>query len=173
MVTNQQLLPDHYLSQGPSREYTPPHFYKQIIIPLNDFEKRLAQSLGDLMEWWIGDPEQGTNLNFLMNAVFQQFGDCYDQNHIQFVGNLEGRQTENGNVPGYPSPVELQHLEVVLPEKWSQFVAIFRSYAWQLYALVNLYVEKDFPSSSLVFSKWIPGGLIFYVTPRQTPYMID
>lgn len=163
------MSPDFYLSQQPSRNYTAPHNYPQIIVPLNDLERRLVQHLGDLMEWWIGDPEQAANLNFLVSETFQQFGDCYDQDHITFVSRLNGNMVEKGNVPGYPVSTNLHHFPIVQPNLWSQYVTIFRHYSWELFALVNNYANQ-FPSHSLVFHKWISGGLVFYITPRTVVY---
>ena len=171
MELNQFSSPDHYLSQEPTRSYTPPHAYPQIVVPLNNLEAQLVQRLADLMEWSIGDPEQGANLHFLLQETFQQFGDCYDQSYIAFVSRLQGNLAENGNVPGYPSQMSLQHLSVVMPDKWPQYVVIFRHMAMELYALVNMFLASD-QTASFVFHKWISGGLVFYRTPRTIVYDI-
>jgi hypothetical protein len=67
------------------------------------------------------------------------------------------------------APVMLHHFPIVQPNLWSQYVTIFRHYSWELFALVNNYANQ-FPSYSLLFHKWISGGLVFYITPRTVVY---
>ena len=171
MTTNQSLLPDHFLSQDPSRHYTPPHIYSRIVIPLNGLDQYLMKSVSELMEWSELSPEQHSNLMYVTEQAFSQIGDCMDQTHIVFLSRLMGNPTENGNVPGYPTQIEFTHFDLVLPEKWTQFVSIFRHIALSFYPIFKMYADQ-FPTRELIYERLVVGGVVFILAERSRSYSI-
>lgn len=164
--------PDFYLSQGPTPgQFTPALNYQQIVIPLNGLDYHLTRRLADLLELSLENTEQEGSLNYILDQTFQQFGDCFDPSHITFMSNLQGNINEAGNVPGYPSPTEFGHTPLASFEKWSQYVALFRYFALEIYRQYVLYTSGN-PTCDFIFHKRMPNGMVFYVTPRKTFYTI-
>lgn len=171
MNTNPLLLPDHYLSQGPSREYTPPLSYTRIVIPLNGLDQRFMVEIASLMEWSNCIPEDVANMDFVLSQAFQQIGDCLDPSHLEFMRRLCGNMSEKGSVPGYPSPTEFMHFDLVTPEKWPKFVVLFRNTALELFSIYSMYISQ-FPTRDFLVESIVPNGIVFLLTERSRSYLI-
>ena len=173
MQNSQFYLPDHYLSQDFSFAEEERGDYQRILIPLNGLDRRLYQALADLLEIVpsMNTPE-GRDLDFIIEETFSQIGDCLDKSHFNFMKNLQGNADERGEVPGYPTPVQLKHIDALfIDDRWRQFVSIFRYYALEIYRLYCMYSVRA-PEADLVYERHFYGAMVFIVQPKKTKLRI-
>lgn len=165
MDHNQLFIPDFGLNDSEKRGFTPPHAYKQIIVPTLGIDRIFNQKLADVMEWSMQNQSEAANLEFLIAECYRQMGECYNHNHIAFFHTLQGNPGEAG-VSGYPAFVNLSHFDFTGP-KYINFVTLFRHYALEFFATVNPNAQS-FPGMEFLYHKYIYGGWVFFL--YQRPY---
>lgn len=168
MIQASPYMPDSFLVQEPSREYTPAHNYTQIVVPTQGYDNIFNQALADVMEWSVQNQVEAYNLEFLIQESYRQMGDCYDHSHVKFFHALQGNPGETG-VSGYPVMSHLSHINIF--DKVVAFRTLFRDAALMFFAIVNP-VSNLFPGKDFVYHKYITNGWVFYLTPKVVDYDI-
>ena len=167
MTEIQPFSPQDFGLKESSVEYTPPHGYKKIIVPTNGIDIDFNKKVAEIMQLSFQQPSDNMILTHMVSNLYSQMGGIYSNNFVEFMANLQGNGTEQGNSPGYPQVAGLDIVEIT-NEQWSLLVMAFRHTAMLFYNAVSkysqFYVMKNI---ELVFNSYISAGWVFVMAPRR------